>query len=425
MKCPICTRDLTSNGDALACQPHGVLLSAEAFQKATGIDAKYTKRVTCPVCGTYLNSTISDKSPVSVCPTCRGVWLDDSEFEKKTGADPKTGFAVKWVTRKLVCPVCKKAMNTVMTRGVEIDFCEKCGGVWLDTKELELITGVDLSLGRRIACPSCASPMLPGIIHQVEIDICAKCSSVWLDNGEMELLTERVKDNTISVQSSSATGVSPAVEVVFRKLDTAEASVSGTIEKSAENRNVLDEIASANKEFLKAQTGKLKKHSGMPSRKLAIISCMDPRLTYLLERSLGFKRGDAFFIKNAGATMTSDDELLRSLAVALFASDIEEILVVGHTDCKMAKINSFTVTEAMKKRNVKKESIPVSDIRTWLGGFATEQDNIKSIVERLRKSPLIPANVPVHGLLLDIDTGKAEIIVNGYRRPAQNVSQNV
>jgi carbonic anhydrase len=56
--------------------------------------------------------------------------------------------------------------------------------------------------------------------------------------------------------------------------------------------------------------------------------------------------------------------------------------------------------------------------------FATERQNIIKACDIVRHSPLIGAKVPVHGLLVDIETGKLEWLVNGYevwQRPAATV----
>ena len=51
-----------------------------------------------------------------------------------------------------------------------------------------------------------------------------------------------------------------------------------------------------------------------PDKKLAVLSCMDTRLSVLLQEALGLKNGDAKVIKNAGAVIpTPWDSAMRSL----------------------------------------------------------------------------------------------------------------
>ncbi len=87
------------------------------------------------------------------------------------------------------CMICGKTMETKEFKGVEIDYCPKCGGVWLERGELEDLSGLDLEKARRITCNKCQGEMSTRVISDVEIDYCPKCGNVWLDKGEMEKLS--------------------------------------------------------------------------------------------------------------------------------------------------------------------------------------------------------------------------------------------
>ena len=54
------------------------------------------------------------------------------------------------------------------------------------------------------------------------------------------------------------------------------------------------------------------------------------------------------------------------------------------------------------------------NISEYFGMFASERQNVIKGCDLVRRSPLIGAKIPVHGLLLDIQTGKLERLVNGY-----------
>ena len=71
-----------------------------------------------------------------------------------------------------------------------------------------------------------------------------------------------------------------------------------------------------------------------PDKKLAVLSCMDTRLTELLPAALGVKNGDAKIIKNAGGLVISAfDSAMRSLIVAIYEVGVQEIMVVAHSHC--------------------------------------------------------------------------------------------
>jgi len=84
------------------------------------------------------------------------------------------------------CIICKGPMETKVIEGVEIDYCSKCGGVWLDEGEMEQLSGLDPARGRILTCTACSGNMGTKIINDVEVDFCPSCGTVWLDRGELE-----------------------------------------------------------------------------------------------------------------------------------------------------------------------------------------------------------------------------------------------
>ena len=97
---------------------------------------------------------------------------------------------------------------------------------------------------------------------------------------------------------------------------------------------MIDQIIAYNKTFV-AQKGYEKYLTDKyPDKKLAVLSCMDTRLTELLPAALGLKNGDAKIIKNAGGLVISAfDSAMRSLIVAIYELGVEEIMVVAHSHC--------------------------------------------------------------------------------------------
>ena len=97
---------------------------------------------------------------------------------------------------------------------------------------------------------------------------------------------------------------------------------------------MIDQIIEYNKTFV-AQKGYEKYITDKyPDKKLAVLSCMDTRLTELLPAALGLKNGDAKIIKNAGGLVISAfDSAMRSLIVAIYELGVQEIMVVAHSHC--------------------------------------------------------------------------------------------
>jgi carbonic anhydrase len=90
--------------------------------------------------------------------------------------------------------------------------------------------------------------------------------------------------------------------------------------------SVIDEVLAANEIY--SRTHELRRLTPRPARKLAVLTCMDTRLS---THTLGLKEGDAHIIRNAGGIVTDDS--LRSLIVSHHLLGTEEFMVINHTDC--------------------------------------------------------------------------------------------
>lgn len=53
-------------------------------------------------------------------------------------------------------------------------------------------------------------------------------------------------------------------------------------------------------------------------------------------------------------------------------------------------------------------------LKRWLQGFDNEKEGVMRSVDIIKNHPLLPASVPVHGMIIDPATGQLELLVNGY-----------
>src|ERR1700739_3707067 len=113
--------------------------------------------------------------------------------------------------------------------------------------------------------------------------------------------------------------------------------------------SVTDEVVAANRQY--AADFKLGNLAMPPARKLAIVACMDARMS--LEAMVGLEKGEAHIIRNAGGIVTED--AVRSLIISHYLLGTQEFIIINHTDCGMltfkdaelrAKLQSATGTAA-------------------------------------------------------------------------------
>lgn len=184
--------------------------------------------------------------------------------------------------------------------------------------------------------------------------------------------------------------------------------------------NKLEEIIEYNQSFVNNKEYMQYRTSKTPNKKMVILSCMDTRLTELLPKALNLKNGDIKLIKNAGATiMHPFGSILRSIIVAVYEFEADEVLVIGHHGCGMSNLNVDKTIDKLLKRGISEDVISTLtnagiDIKRWLHGFDSVEDSIKESVETIKRHPLIPRDLTVHGLIIDPETGKLDVVVNGY-----------
>lgn len=179
---------------------------------------------------------------------------------------------------------------------------------------------------------------------------------------------------------------------------------------------LLEEILEHNDRFVEERERPITR---APAKRVALFTCMDTRLVEFLEPAMGLRRGDAKVIKNAGNTIIDPGGgVIRSLVVAVFALGCEEIYVIGHNDCGMAQVNEEDFQQKMLDRGVAAEAISAltPSLREWLGAFHDPYGNVRKSVRIIRESPLIPSDVPVHGLMFDPVSGRLELLTDGYQQ---------
>ncbi len=155
----------------------------------------------------------------------------------------------------------------------------------------------------------------------------------------------------------------------------------------------------------------------LPSRQLALFTCMDTRLVDFLEPAMGINRGEVKVIKNAGNSVTGPFEAtIRSLVIGIFELDVKEVMVVGHLDCGMCDTTSETLVKKMLARGISPDAIKMveKELEDWVDHFHHPEDNVREAVFKIRTNPLIPKDVPVHGLLFNPHTGELQVLVDGY-----------
>ncbi|MGP4108509.1 beta-class carbonic anhydrase [Virgibacillus sp. L01] len=183
---------------------------------------------------------------------------------------------------------------------------------------------------------------------------------------------------------------------------------------------ILDEILTHNEKFVENKEYEKYQKGKFPNKKLVILSCMDTRLVELLPKSMNVGNGDVKIVKNAGALVSHPfGSIMRSILVGVYELQADEVCVVGHYDCGMSSLKTESIMSKMKERGISEERLDTLqnagvDLEQFLKGFDSVEDSVRQSVSTIQNHPLIPQDVPVHGLVINPNTGKLDVVSKGY-----------
>lgn len=175
---------------------------------------------------------------------------------------------------------------------------------------------------------------------------------------------------------------------------------------------MIDRILLFNKSFVEDKLYLPYVTDKYPAKKLAVLTCMDCRLTELLPKALGIRNGDAKVIRNAGGIVLSpSDSAVRSLLVAIYELGVEEVMVIHHTTCGACHMSFEEFRPLMAGRGIRTEDLRAMkdsgvDLEQWLEGFHDTEASVRRTVSSLREHPLMPRDIVIRGFIIDSVTGE-------------------
>ena len=147
------------------------------------------------------------------------------------------------------------------------------------------------------------------------------------------------------------------------------------------------------------------------------LTCIDPRLNAYFPNVLALPADQFIWLRNAGNIIFDPmSSMTRTLALACAVKGGREIAIIGHTDCLVGKTTALQLLDRFRELGVERHQLP-DNLNEFFGLFSSERQNVIKGCDIVRHSPLIGPNIPVHGFLLDIATGRLDWVVNGYNAP--------
>jgi carbonic anhydrase len=164
--------------------------------------------------------------------------------------------------------------------------------------------------------------------------------------------------------------------------------------------SIIDYALTANRSYAKRHDRKL---AGRPYPKIAVVTCMDPRLSDL-PAILGIPQADIDVIRTGGPAVTED--VLGELVVSTKVLGTTEIMLINHTGCGFA-----TFTDAELNAKLAAETGDSSPVPMRFFAFKDPVQNTGAQIEQVRSHPWIAREIPVRGFVFDMETGLLSEVV--------------
>jgi carbonic anhydrase len=172
--------------------------------------------------------------------------------------------------------------------------------------------------------------------------------------------------------------------------------------------NIRDVLINGNNQYrlkILKELEKVGDNERIPKYPVLILTCMDPRID--IHRIFQINPGDVFILRNAGNLSTLDG--LRSILLAIYQGNIKHIIVLGHLDCGMTKINLLELKGKVPWVLLPETSNQTLDLfietRNFFQPFKDEIKNVKQQLETLQMLKVHNPELKILGMLYDVETG--------------------
>src|SRR5580658_6416079 len=159
--------------------------------------------------------------------------------------------------------------------------------------------------------------------------------------------------------------------------------------------SLIDKALEANRKYARSYDPS---HGKRPAPKVAVVTCMDPRLSDL-PAILGMPHADLDVIRTGGPAVTQD--VLAELVVSTHVLGSKEILLLNHTGCGFT---TFTDAELNAKLSASTGNAAPAPMRFF--SYQDPVENTRAQIKRVRSHPWIAKDIPVRGFIFDVDTGE-------------------
>ncbi len=168
--------------------------------------------------------------------------------------------------------------------------------------------------------------------------------------------------------------------------------------------DTIDDLLANNRAF--ADSLPVKHFDVRPSRRIAIVTCMDSRLDVFA--ALGLGHGEAHVLRNAGGVIT--DDVIRSLVVSQRRLGTREVMLIHHTDCGLETLSDDSFRAELQEATGVSPAFAIES-------FDDLDADVRQSILRVRRSPFVAHRDAVRGFVYDVDTHRLREVKVGDSEP--------
>ena len=157
---------------------------------------------------------------------------------------------------------------------------------------------------------------------------------------------------------------------------------------------IIDNALTANRKYAKSHDPKLAQR---PAPKVAVVTCMDPRLSHLSE-ILGLRQVDLDVIRTGGPAVT--EHVLAELVVSTRVLGTTEIMLLNHTGCGFTTFSDEELNSRLATLTGDSSPAPMRFF-----SYHDPEQNTREQIQKVRSHPWIAKDIPVRGFVFDMETG--------------------
>ncbi|AIE80004.1 carbonic anhydrase [Bacillus cereus] len=167
------------------------------------------------------------------------------------------------------------------------------------------------------------------------------------------------------------------------------------------------------------------------NKKVLLLTDMEHGIESIIQQVTNIQRENMLTIHSCDSVIVHPfGDIMRSIIIAIYQENVEEIFVVGIEDKETNVVNLQIQRDSIKNNKeldyLFENCMPEfssGSLEEWLSGKENVSENIEKSIDMIRHHPLVPSNVKVHGFKIDKTGGKETVVKISANKVAESMNE--